>query len=53
MLGPRLLAAAGHFQDEAEDFPADLFDGGLAGGDSAGVDVDQVGPFFEQSGMRF
>ena len=27
-----------------EEFPAEFFDGAFAGGDAAGVDVDQVGP---------
>ena len=40
VVGPGLLAAAGDLEDEVEDLPADLFDGGLAGGDGAGVDVD-------------
>ena len=41
MLGPR-LAAAGDVENEAEDLPADVLDGGLAGGDAAGVNIDQV-----------
>jgi hypothetical protein len=45
MFRPR-LAAAGQVENEAEDLPPDLFDGGLAGGDAAGVDIDQVVSFF-------
>jgi hypothetical protein len=44
VVGPGLFVAAGYFQDEVEDLPAHLLDGGLAGGDGAGVDVDEVGP---------
>src|SRR6202167_4338585 len=46
MLRPRLLAAAGHFENKAEQLPADFFDSGVAGGDAAGVDIDQVVPLF-------
>ncbi len=44
VVGPGLLAAAGYVEDELEEFPADVRDGGLAGGDSSGVHIDQVVP---------
>ena len=40
VVGPGFFVAAGYFEDQVEDLPAYLFDGGLAGGDGAGVDVD-------------
>ena len=46
MVGPGLFVAAGYFQDEVEELPAYLLDGGLACGDGSGVDVDEVGPAF-------
>ena len=52
VLGPGLLAAAGDVQHEAEQLPADLLDGGIAGGDAAGVDIDQIVPFFGERGAR-
>ncbi len=44
VVGPGLFAAAGYFEDEVEELPAYLLDGGVAGGDGSGVDVDEVGP---------
>lgn len=50
MVGPGFFAAGGDVEDEVEEFPAGGFDGGLTGGDAAGVEVDQVGPFFGEGG---
>ena len=43
-VGGRLLAAAGHLEDQLEQLPADLGDTRLAGGDAAGVEIDEVVP---------
>ena len=39
-----LFAATGYVEDELEELGANLLDGGVTGGDSAGVDVDEIGP---------
>lgn len=52
VVGPGLFAAAGYFEDELEDFFADLLDGGVAGGDAASVDVDEVFPALGEGGAR-
>jgi len=44
VVGPGLFVATGYFEDEVKDLPAYLLDGGVAGGDGSGVDVDEVGP---------
>src|SRR5439155_5055304 len=44
VLGPRLLATARHFEHQAEQFPAHLFDCRAAVSDPAGVDVHKVVP---------
>lgn len=50
VIGPRLLASAGYVEDVLEQFLSYLRDGGVAGGDAAGVDVDQIVPFFGEGG---
>src|SRR5258705_13677802 len=44
LLGPGLLAAAGHLEHQAEELPADLPDRPVAVGDAAGVAVPQASP---------
>src|SRR5436309_14900496 len=43
-VGPHLGASAGDLEDQAEQVPAGFLDGSLAGGDAAGVEIDQVLP---------
>lgn len=50
VVGPGFLTAGGDVEDEVEKIPAGGLDGGLAGGDTAGVEINQVGPFFGESG---
>ena len=44
LVGVGLLHAAGHVQNQVEQLGAHVGDGLLAGGDGAGVDVDEVKP---------
>jgi hypothetical protein len=50
MVGPGFFASGGDIKYEVEEIPAGRLDGGLAGGDTAGVEINQVGPFFGESG---
>ena len=43
-VGPHLGATARHIEDQAEQIPAGLLDRRFAGGDAAGVKIDQVLP---------
>jgi len=52
MIGPSFFSAAGYVQHHAEQFPADAFDGGRAGGDAAGVQIDEIRPSFGERGSR-
>ncbi|SPE26666.1 membrane hypothetical protein [Candidatus Sulfopaludibacter sp. SbA3] len=46
------FTAPGHLENEVEEMPAHFFDGGLSGGDAAGIDIDQVVPLLRQGGAR-
>src|SRR5262249_17878632 len=50
MICPCLLPPAGHVEDEAENFPSNLLQCGFPGGNTAGIDVDQVRPALCQGG---
>src|ERR1700675_2157361 len=51
-VGPYFGAAARNVEDQAEQVPAGLLDRGFAGGDAAGVEVDQILPAARQFGAR-
>ena len=44
LLGPGAAASARHVEHGAEQLPAELLDGGVAGGDAAGIDIHQIMP---------
>src|SRR6202171_2047906 len=50
-VGPHLGAATRNLQNQAEQVPAGLLDGGFAGGDAAGVGIDQVLPAALEFGL--
>src|SRR5438128_2475272 len=51
MFGPG-FAAARHVEHQPKQFPADLFDRRVAGGNATGVDVDQIMPALFQLAAR-
>src|SRR5271170_2762630 len=50
VVGPGLLAAARHVENEAEDLLAYLLNRGLTCSNAPGIDVDQIGPSVCQRG---